>query len=97
MLALDTGLGLSRITNNEVLFAWLNRSLANRYTVAVPVADRFLNSVGRRKFVLPLFRTLWAQGDWGRNIARRIYAESRRGYHPVTTSSVDALMTEAAR
>lgn len=97
MLALDTGLGLSRITNNEVLFAWLNRSLANRYTMAVPVADRFLNSVGRRKFVLPLFRTLWAQGDWGRTIARRIYAESRRGYHPVTTSSVDALMAEAAR
>ena len=27
---------------------------------------------------MPLFQTLWAEGDWGRPIARRIYAEARR-------------------
>lgn len=99
LIQLDTTLHLSHVshTNNETLFAWLNLALANRYTVAVPVADRFLNSVGRRKFVLPLFRTLWGQGDWGRDVARRIYANSRRGYHPVTSSSVDALMAEPAQ
>jgi aminopeptidase N len=99
LIQLDTTLHLSHVshTNNETLFAWLNLALANRYTVAVPVADRFLNSVGRRKFVLPLFRTLWGQGAWGRDVARRIYANSRRGYHPVTSSSVDALMAEPAQ
>jgi hypothetical protein len=86
---LDTSLGLSRIGNNEVLFAWLNLALANRYEPAVAPAEQFLATVGRRKFVLPLFQTLLAQGDWGRPIAERIYARTRGGYHAVTRGSVD--------
>ena len=70
-------------------FAWLNLALANRYGPAVAPAERFLGEVGRRKFVLPLFKTLMAQGDWGRPIARRTYARTRPAYHAVTTGSVD--------
>ncbi len=55
-------------------------------------ADRFLTSQGRRKFVLPLFQTLWAEGDWGRPIATRIYAKARPLYHPVTSNSVDQVV-----
>jgi hypothetical protein len=58
----------------------------------VATAERFLTTMGRRKFVLPLFTTLWGEGDWGRAHARRIYAQARPGYHPVTTGSVDALV-----
>ena len=93
---IDQSLGLSAITNNEVLFAWLNLALVNRYEPAVPVADQFLARVGRRKFVLPLFRTLVEQGEWGMPIAHAIYARTRSGYHSVTTTSVDRLFTEAA-
>ena len=91
LAALDTALGLSRSGNNEILFAWLNLALANRYDPAVPVADRFLRHVGRRKFVVPLYRTLMAS-DWGQPFARRLYAETRSGYHAVTRSGVDAIM-----
>jgi aminopeptidase N len=86
---LDTSLGLSTSGNNEILFAWLELALGNRYQPAVPVAERFLAHVGRRKFVLPLFETLMEQGDWGQPIARRIYAETRPSYHSVTQGSVD--------
>jgi hypothetical protein len=89
---LDSTLNLSEEGNAEVLFAWLQIALAHRYDPAVPTAERFLTGVGRRKFVLPLFETLWAEGDWGRPIARRIYAQARPGYHPVTTGSVDAVV-----
>src|SRR5687768_12880332 len=81
---LDRDLGLSRSGNNEVLFAWLELALANRYEPAVPVAEQFLARVGRRKFVLPLFEVLMKEGDWGEPIARRIYAETRPSYHSVT-------------
>ncbi|MEQ1688077.1 MAG: M1 family metallopeptidase [Sphingopyxis sp.] len=91
---LDGALGLSAATNNETLFAWLNLALANRYDPAVPVADAFLGRVGRRKFVLPLFRTLMEQGEWGEPIARRIYARTRSGYHAVTAGAVDRVMAE---
>ena len=66
--------------------------MAHRYQPAVPTLENFLTSQGRRKFVMPLFTSLWGEGDWGRPIATRIYAKARPGYHPVTTGSVDALV-----
>lgn len=93
---LDDQLALSKSGNAEVLFAWLKLALANRYEKAVPVAEQFLGTVGRRKFVLPLFETLMAQGQWGQPIAKRIYAKTRPGYHAVTQGSVDAAVKPAA-
>jgi leukotriene-A4 hydrolase len=89
LTALDADLRLSHAShsNNETLFAWLELALANRYEPALPVAERFLGDVGR-----PLFRTLMAS-DWGKPHARRIYAATRAGYHSVTTTSVDAVVT----
>jgi len=86
---LDKALRLTESRNSETLFAWLQLALANRYQPAVPAAERFLLSMGRRKFVAPLFKTLWEQGDWGRPIAERIYAKARPTYHSVTTGTVD--------
>ncbi len=89
---LDREFGLSTTGNNEELFLWLELALANRYEPAVPQAETFLARVGRAKFVRPLFQALWDQGDWGRPIARRIYAETRDSYHAVTREGVDTLM-----
>lgn len=89
---LDRDLGLSTTGNNEVLFAWLELALANRYEPAVPVAEQFLARVGRRKFVLPLFEVLMKEEGWGEPIARRIYARTRAGYHSVTQGSVDEVV-----
>ena len=89
---LDRSFGLSRTGNSEILFAWLQLAIANRYDPAVPTLDAFLSSMGRRKFVGPLFQSLLAQGDWGRAIATRIYAKARPTYHSVTYNSVDAML-----
>ena len=86
---LDAGMALSGQGNSEVLFAWLQLAVANRYDPALPALETFLTGQGRRKFVAPLFASLWAQGDWGQPIARRIYAVSRPLYHAVTRDTVD--------
>jgi len=86
---LDTTLGLASQGNSEVLFAWLQLAVANRYEPALPALETFLTVQGRRKFIAPLFAGLWAQGDWGQPIARRIYAVSRPLYHAVTRDTVD--------
>ena len=96
LAALDSQLGLSAGGNNEVLFAWLELALANRYEPAVPVAEQFLGRVGRRKFVAPLFKVLMAQGTWGEPIAQRIYGKTRSGYHSVTQGTVDELLGKSA-
>ena len=89
---MERTLNLANEGNSELTFAWLQIALAHRYQPSVATAERFLTSQGRRKFVLPLFQTLWNEGDWGRPIARRIYAEARPLYHPVTSGSVDDLV-----
>ncbi|HEY9554855.1 M1 family metallopeptidase [Allosphingosinicella sp.] len=94
LTALDTAFGLSKSTNSEVLFAWLQLAIANRYQPAVPALERFLTTQGRRKFVAPLFESLVAQGEWGRPIATRIYAKARPAYHSVTTGTVDQILSE---
>jgi leukotriene-A4 hydrolase len=86
---LDQALRLTQSGNSEVLFAWLQLALANRYQPAVPAAERFLLAMGRRKFVAPLFETLIGEGEWGRPIADRIYARARPAYHSVTTGTLD--------
>jgi aminopeptidase N len=89
---LDHTFRLSQQGNSEILFAWLQTAVRNRYEPALPALEQFLTSQGRRKFVRPLFAELMAQGEWGQPIARRIYAKARPGYHPVTTGSVDAIV-----
>ncbi|KAK0361095.1 hypothetical protein LTR94_024686 [Friedmanniomyces endolithicus] len=89
---LERTLNLAHEGNTELTFAWLQIALAHRYQPAVATAETFLTGQGRRKFVLPLFQTLWNEGDWGRPIARDIYAKARPLYHPVTSGSVDQLV-----
>jgi aminopeptidase N len=91
---LDRALGLSQSGNSEILSAWLQLALANRYPPAVPAAERFLMSMGRGKFVTPIFRTLWGEGEWGRPVAERLYARARPLYHSVTTGQVDKAMKQ---
>jgi aminopeptidase N len=89
---LDRALALTGSRNSEVLFAWLQLALANRYQPAVPAAERFLLSMGRAKFVGPLFKTLWAEDEWGRAIARPLWERARPTYHSVTSGRVEELM-----
>jgi aminopeptidase N len=89
---LETTLQLREEGNSEIVFSWLQIAVQHRYQPAVPTLERFLTRMGRRKFVLPLFTSLWAEGDWGRAIATPLYARARPGYHPVTTNSVDAVV-----
>jgi leukotriene-A4 hydrolase len=94
--ALVALLQLDTQRNAEVRFAWLRLAVANRYEPAMGNLEDFLLSMGRRKFVLPLFTDLMAQGAWGQGIAKRVYAEARPGYHSVTTGSVDKVVPLAS-
>jgi leukotriene-A4 hydrolase len=96
LASLSKAMNLDAQRNSEVRFAWLQLALANRYEPALPNVEDFLGTMGRRKFVLPLFKTLMAQGDWGKPVATRIYAATRPGYHSVTTASVDKVVPLAA-
>jgi hypothetical protein len=89
---LDDAFHWSQTGNSEIRFAWLALAIANHYPKAEESAEQFLTSQGRRKFVAPLFQALMDQGGWGRAAAKRIYAEARPGYHPLTIGTVDEIV-----
>jgi len=88
---LDNTFRLSSSGNSEILFAWLEIAIRNRYQPAFAALERFLTSQGRRKFVRPLYAEL-AKSDWGRDMAMRIYRRTRPTYHSVTSTSVDQIL-----
>ncbi|HCK84565.1 MAG TPA: aminopeptidase [Hyphomonadaceae bacterium] len=92
---LEGALGLNATGNAEVLFDWLSLAIANRAEASMPAVEHFLTSLGRGKFVRPLYRALMGQGEWGQAHARRIYALARAGYHPIVQTAVDGIVTPA--
>jgi aminopeptidase N len=89
--ALQAAFQLNETGNMEVRFAWLALAVANRYDPAVPSLEQFLGSVGRGKFVRPLYTALASDKAWGLPIAKRIYAANRASYHPQVQDAVDKL------
>ena len=77
--------------NSEILFSWLRIAIRNKYEPAFPALERFLTSQGRRKFLRPLYEDL-IKTDWGKPMAKRIYAKARPLYHTVSTATLDPIV-----
>jgi len=88
---LDRTFKLSASGNSEILFAWLEIAIRERYEPAFPALERFLLSQGRRKFLRPLYEEL-AKTDWGRAMAARIYRQARPTYHSVSVGTIDGIL-----
>ncbi len=88
---LDGRFDLTHTGNAEILFDWLRLSILNRYTTAYPVLDEFMTSVGRLKYLIPLYVTLQATAE-DRARAARIYPQARPGYHSLAWSYLDPIV-----
>jgi aminopeptidase N len=91
MRDLDQRFRFSESGNAEILSAWLELAIQNRYEGAYPALERFLTSQGRRKFLRPLFMKL-AETPEGMELGRRIYAKARPTYHSVSVQTVDEIL-----
>jgi leukotriene-A4 hydrolase len=88
---LDRAFDISHTGNNEVLFAWLQQSILKKYEKAYPELENFLVHVGRRKFVAPLFEAMISSDQI--QLAKNIYAKSRKNYHAVTVGTIDEMLS----
>ncbi|HLL75612.1 MAG TPA: M1 family metallopeptidase [Pyrinomonadaceae bacterium] len=91
MAELDRAFRLTRSGNSEVAFQWLLMSIRGRYEPAYPRLEEFLTSIGRRKFLRPLYEEL-AKTPEGRERALTIYRRARPGYHPIAVTSIDQIL-----
>src|SRR5207249_11291369 len=91
MKALDDQFHFTSSGNAEILETWLERAIENHYQTAYPAVERFLTSVGRRKYLKPLYTKLAATPE-GLKMAKRIYAKARPTYHPLSQATIDRIV-----
>ena len=85
---LDRAFGLGKTGNNEVAFRFYRASIHAGNRDIRPPLKAFLMSVGRKKFVVPLYEALSKQPDdkaWG----AALYKAAQDKYHPMTRAGVD--------
>jgi leukotriene-A4 hydrolase len=92
MWELDRTFSFTRTGNTEILDEWLLMALRNRYEPAYPRLEEFLVTVGRRKYLKPLYEEL-VKSPEGKARAIAIYKKARAGYHPITASTVDGILS----
>lgn len=91
MKALDKAFSLTRSGNSEILSAWLAIATRNNYAPANARLDLFLMTVGRRKFLVPLYQAL-LEADNGKERAMAIYKRARMRYHAVSQRTLDEML-----
>jgi aminopeptidase N len=91
MADLDAAFQISRRGNSEIAFRWYMAGIKAGYEPIRAPLEKFLVTVGRRKFIKPLFEEL-ARTPANKAWADAVYARARPGYHPVTQAAVDAAL-----
>ena len=86
---LDQAFGFTSSGNSEVLNAWFQLTIPSGYMQADKDLEGFLLTVGRRKFLKPLYEALYKKDP---EKAKKIYKKARDNYHTVTIQTLDAIV-----
>ncbi|MFC1484352.1 M1 family metallopeptidase [Candidatus Neomarinimicrobiota bacterium] len=88
---LDQAFDLTHTGNSEILFEWLRLAILNQYAEAYPALEEFLTSIGRLKFLIPLYQKLQLTAE-GRMMAAQFYSKARSRYHSVAWYILDPII-----
>ncbi len=91
MAELDAQFHLTGTGNYEILAEWLLLGVESGYAPAEERLQRFLLTVGRMKYLRPLYAAL-KQSPQGRERASQIYAEAKPLYHPIAQHAIERLL-----
>ncbi|KAF1712028.1 aminopeptidase [Pseudoxanthomonas kalamensis DSM 18571] len=91
---LDEAYHFTGTGNGEIAMRWYPLTLRSGYAEARPAAGEFIERVGRRKLIMPIYEELVKTPE-GLAFAKDAFAKAEPGYHPITTASVKALLIKA--
>jgi aminopeptidase N len=89
MAALDTAYHFTGTPNGEIAQRWYPLAVRSGYHAADGEMAAFMQRVGRRKLIMPIYNELVKTPD-GLVFAKDVFQRARAGYHPITTGSVAA-------
>ncbi len=91
--ALDERFALTKSHNPEVLVSWLTLACESGYAKVVPRVEQLLASVGRMKYLRPLYQAL-AQRPETRATARAVFERCKGQYHPIAQQTVGGVLQQ---
>jgi len=95
----DANYGFTGSPNPEIVAAWYTAILKTDFEGFDPKVyeekvESFLTTVGRRKFIVPMYSSM-LEGDEKRQAwAKEIYAKARPSYHPLSQQTLDQLFAD---
>jgi leukotriene-A4 hydrolase len=92
---LDEARGLTHSQNADIEHSWLMIVIRNNYQPGYARLEEYLKTIGRRKLIAPLYTELMKTTS-GAELAKRVYAKARAGYHPDTVAAIEAIVKPAA-
>ena len=90
---LDEFFALDTRGNYEVLVEWLTIAAGSNYRPALPRVRQVLTTVGRMKYLKPLYQALMRHPETAK-LAREVFAEVRPSYHPITAAAVERVLAD---
>lgn len=91
MKYLDRNLNFRDWGNTEIMTEWYVLGIENNYTALKPSIERFLMKVGRRKYLMPIYKAL-AKTRENKEWAIKVYEKARANYHYVSRSTVEDIL-----
>jgi leukotriene-A4 hydrolase len=95
MADLDQAFGFTHTANAEIGCRWFVLVIRNRYQPSYVHLEEYLETIGRRKLITPLYEELM-KTPAGVVQAKRVYALAQPGYHPETVAAIDAIVNPPA-
>lgn len=86
LAGIDRRWRLTESGNSEILCEWLKLSVKRGYEPAGAKLEEFLCSVGRRKFLKPLYEELKKTGR-----AAAFFEKAKNGYHPIARAEIERI------
>ena len=91
---LDDAYHFTGTQNGEIAMRWYPLAVRSGYAEAQPAIAAFLERVGRRKLIMPIYEELVKTPE-GLAFAQETFAKARPGSNPITTASVEAVLAKA--
>jgi hypothetical protein len=94
--ALDAAFHLTTTKNSEIAMHWLPLLVTADDRKGSAAIEMFLETVGRRRMVMPLYEAMHDKNGWWLDFAKHVFDKAKPIYHPITRESVAQLLAGTA-
>ena len=91
MKLLDDAYQFTNSDNSEIADLWFVMAVRANYKAAYPAMEQFLSTVGRRKFLQPLYGEMM-KTPTNTEMARQLFIKYRGNYHPLAQETLDKMV-----